>query len=180
MSELARIAALFGGIVAALGLMAVAAPAPLTAALKAFPRGRWPAWGLVAVDMAWVGWLLHVTYLGPLEFLKPYLAVEVPVAFVLIVVFMDELLAPRALGGLFLLAATPMLQAARFHPSAWRFLVGITAYLLVLAGIVLVLTPFRFRRAVLPLVRNAERCRWAGGAAALVGAAFLAVSLTAL
>jgi hypothetical protein len=84
--------------------------------------------------------------LGFLEKYKPLLLVIAPVAFVLIALFMDELLAPRALGGLLLLIPAPILINARWHDSAWRYFAIVSAYLMVIKGMYLVLSPYLFRK----------------------------------
>jgi hypothetical protein len=98
--------------------------------------------------------------LGFLEQFKPMVYVLGPIAFFLIVNYVDELLAPRALGGLLLLVPAPLLDAARLHDSPWRLTVAVFAYILVVKGVVLVVSPHMFRRGLAPVA--------AGGAAARV------------
>jgi len=148
-------------------LPALCAPAAFRAALLAFPRSRYPAWTLMALDLAWFGWLLYHEPLWPVfDLVRPWLVVIIPVVIVLVCIFVDELLAARALGGLLLLLGSPILDAARWHPSAWRYLPIVLAYAWIIAGIVFVLTPFRLRRffefTTCTLIRS-----YVGGAARL-------------
>jgi hypothetical protein len=157
------------GVVLALAYLPLLAfPDRAQEGLKQFPRARWAAWILTALDLAWVGWLLVNTPLGMFEPYRRAFYAMVPVTFVLVVMFMDELLAPRALGGLLLLAPTPLLDAARWHTSPWRFVVIILAFVLVIKGLTLVLSPFMFRKAVAPLLRRRGLCQAVG----LCGVAF--------
>ena len=148
-------------------------PGRTRAWLGRFPRSRWPAYVLTAVDLLWAGWLLYYTPLGRFEGWKPALYVLTPLSFFLIVRFMEELLAPRALGGLLLLIPAPVFDAARWHPSALRLVVVIGAYALVLAGMVLVLSPFRFRKTVAPIVGSDRSCRVTAAAVLAAGVVLL-------
>jgi len=114
--------------------------------LQAFPRAKWAGWALTAVDVFWVTWVVRHAALGWFEPFKPLVPVLGVVVFMLIVWLLDELLAPRALGGLLLLLANPMLNSVRWHDSAWRLVVVTIAYAWVVAGALLVLYPWFFRR----------------------------------
>ena len=58
---------------------------------------------------------------------------------------MDEFLAARALGILFLLAAEPLLNAAFFRTESSRLLVTVFAYLLIVIGLFWVTMPYLLR-----------------------------------
>ena len=70
-----------------------------------------------------------------------------PVVFGLVLVFMNELLAVRALGGLLMLAASPVLELQRVNLSPYTVVLAVMAYVWVVAGMVLMLSPYRFRQA---------------------------------
>ena len=97
--------------------------------------------------------------MGRFEGVKPWLWVLVTVVFFLVVYFMDELLAPRALGGLLVLLPPPLLAAARWHESAFRYVIVVLAYILVIKGIILVLSPYQFRKWAALLVKRNSLCR---------------------
>ena len=126
------------------------------------------------MDLVWSAWLVMHMPLGPFDRYKPFLYVVAPVLFFLIVHFMDELLAARALGGLLLLVASPLLDAARPHESEFRLVVAALAYILAIKGMALVLCPYLFRKATSWWARNDAWCR-AGGLVGLALAAFLIV-----
>lgn len=140
---------------------------------RAFPRRRFEAIALTAVDLAWVAWIVGRAPLGRFEWTKPYLLGAAPLAWVLIVVFMDELLAPRALGGLLLLLANPVLKAARWHPSPWRLIMVAIAYAWATVGMILVLSPWHLRRMVEFATRTPLRFRWLCLTRAAVGLALI-------
>lgn len=162
MSDLARVGLLFGGLLVVANGFALAAPGPARKWLLAFPRVRLTAWVLTAVDLVWAGKLLYESPLGRFEALKPLIFFLTPAAVVLVAVFVDELLGPRSLGGLFLLVAAPMLAAARWHLSPLRLVVTVAAYGLVINGMFLIVCPYRFRKGVERLLSTDGQCRlWA-------------------
>ena len=153
-----------GTIFVLLNLPFVLAPAAWQRVLLAFPRSRIPAYLLAALDLAWFGWLLyHEPLWAFFDYVRPWLWLLMPVLTVLVCIFMDELLAPRALGGLLLLVVGPILDAGRFHPSLWRYLPLVIAYVWFVAGIVFVLAPYRVRRFIEFITRTPLRSRVGGG-----------------
>jgi hypothetical protein len=193
MSELSVVAIVTGVVILALSLPLVLLPAHAGQWIIRFPRSVWPARILTAAGLGWATWLLVdagpwdfkpfvqwlMTTFGFLQLLlqpllqvedfKPILWVLSPAAILLAVFFVDELLAPRALGGLLLLAAAPVLDAARWHGSPWRFVLTVGAYLWVIAGIVLVVSPFRFRKTTAPWAGSSAGCRKVGTGGAVLG-----------
>lgn len=174
--KLAQAAAFVGalGLIAAIALLA--APTKCRDLLPRMGRIEPLAWGLVAIDLLWVGWMINNTALGRFDAIKPGLYILVPAAFLILIKFLDDLLAARALGGLLLLMANPILNAARWHDSDWRYVMTVLAYGWAIAGIALVLSPYLWRRWVTPLVATDARCRATGLAKALAGLALLALA----
>ncbi len=114
--------------------------------LKQFPRNRVAGAILAALAIGWSALLFWNSPLGwfePYRQTIPYIAVAV---YLLTVTLVHELLAPRALGGLLLLVAAPVLNSIRWEPTAWRLVLTVQAYIWVIAGILLVFSPYRFRR----------------------------------
>ena len=166
-----------GGLGILAGQVAARFPAAVRAGLVAFPRSQVPGWILTVVGVCWVAWVVQHAALGRFEGLKPL----IPVAAVLLagamVYFLDELLAPRALGGLLLLVANPVLNAVRWADSAWRFVPVLIAYAWVIAGCALMLHPWLFRKWVERFCRTDGALRAAGWGKTLVGAVLLAAGL---
>lgn len=154
MSDLAMMAVLIGAVAVLGKLAGLAFPGQAAEFLKTFPRSRNWAWGLTALDLVLVSILVWTL---PTSWFTPYrasLLLACPVAFYLMITFIDELLAPRALGGLMLLVAAPVLEAARFHDSPARLVLVVMAYAWVFPGMLLVASPWWFRKAVTPLVNR--------------------------
>ena len=157
-----------GAFFVLVNIPALLMPGVFRTGLLAFPRSRYPAWVLTALDLVWFGWLLYHEPLWPFfDMVRPWLVVIIPLVIVLVCIFVDELLAARALGGLLLLVGGPILDAARWHPSTWRYVPIGLAYIWIIAGIIFVLTPFRLRRFFDFITRTELRCR-AGGAIRLI------------
>ncbi len=97
------------------------------------------------------------------NFRRPLLVI-LPIGFFLVLKFVDEFLAVRALGILCLLAAEPMLDAAFLRPETSRLLVTVFAYLLIVAGLFWVTMPYLLRDQINWSARNAARWRRGLGA----------------
>ena len=159
MTDLAKASVVLGGALAPVYTLLVLAPARMREWLVAFPRNKWAGRILALGGLIWTEYLFLTIPLGQFERARPGLCIMVPVALVLIVKFMDDLLAPRALGGLLLLIPAPLLSVARWHESPWRLVIVVVAYVMVIKGIVLVLSPYMFRRAVDFGLRSDCACR---------------------
>ena len=173
---LANTASVMGGAVILLHLPALVLPALCCRGITAFPRNEWAGWILTAVALTWSTLILLQSWWFP-ESLKSALYVVAPVAFMLIVAYLDELLAPRALGGLLLLIGEPILNVTRWHDSSFRFVVTVLVYVSVVAGIILVLNPYRFRQVMAFWVRDSDRCRIGGAIGVLVGGILILLGL---
>jgi len=140
-SELNMIA---GGIFAALSFLVMTRHQGFQRGIKTFPRSRF--WGmlLTAIALLWSAIMIDRMTLGELSQYKWLLYVLTPLSFYLIIQFLDELLAARAFGGLLMLMPVVMVES-RWHSSPWRLVVIVLAYVMVVAGIWLMLCPFKFR-----------------------------------
>ena len=166
MNDLKMLAVATGVITALIFLPCLLVPQSARVWIKDFPRSKIAAWILLAVGVVWSAWFLFKMPLAWFDNYKPSLYVLAPLFFLLTVKFMDELLAPRALGGLLLLIPGFMIDIAR-----QRGLLLVTlAYALVVVGIALVLSPYIFRKSMAYYVENDSRCRMLGAAGASLGA----------
>jgi hypothetical protein len=160
--SLATISSIVGVILIIMALPAVLIPISWRMLLERFPRNTTAAALLTAVDLTWIALIVFNAHLGRFEVYKPALYLVTPAAFFLLLKFLDELLAPRALGGFLLLAANPILNAARWHDSEARLVMTSLAYVFVIVGTILVLSPYRFRLWLLFWHANPTRARIGG------------------
>ena len=177
MFPLSTIAVVLGCFIMAVNLPAIFAPAIFRRMATSFSRNPWAGWILTAIDVAWVSWVIYHASLGRFEPLKPLVYVGAPVSFLAMVFFMDELLAPRALGGLLLLLANPVLISARWLDTEWRLVMVVIAYIWVIAGIAFVLSPFLLRQAAEWGTKTNIRCLVGGSIRFLVGLFVLILGL---
>jgi len=176
MSTLSVIAWILGTFAIGGGLLAAGAPAMVHRGMEKYPRSVWPGRILVAVDMVWAAYAVTLMHLGGFDAGKVHLYWIAPVCIVLAVLYLDEMLSVRALGGLLLLAAGPMLNAARWHPSAWRYVITVLAYLWIGIGLLWLLEPWWFRRMVL-CVQSPVVIRAAGIVKVVFGVGLIALAL---
>lgn len=181
-ANLAWTLAALGALGAAVGVGLWTWPEWLRRGAKAFPRCRWAGWGLAAACVVWIVALVRAMPLGMFEGLRPWI-VPLGVALYAAVVWgIGELLAVRALGGLLLLAANPVLWSLRFATDpgarvwAWHTVAVAALYGAVAVGCVWLLRPWGFRRTGEWLAARPKIRRLAGAAAAMSGLAALAAA----
>lgn len=177
MNELAGIAVVLGSVIGAGCLPHVVAPSAARESIMRFPRSRIAGVLLSTIGLLWAGWLLFHTPLGRFDQLKPLLYVLVPITIVLTIFFMDELLAARALGGVLILIPAPILALARWHASAGRLVIVGLMYVFVVAGVVLVISPYYFRKAAGFCLRDDARSRVSGVLGVVLGVVVILLGL---
>jgi hypothetical protein len=178
MSELSIAALLIGLLALTGGAVSLLVPARVLAGASAFPRSIWPGRVLASIDLVWAAYELSLMHLGMFDAFKVHLYWLTPVAIVLCVIYLDELLSPRALGGFLLLIAGPVLDIARWHSSDWRLAVTVIAYLWIVLGLVFLLSPWWFRRLTPWLVGQRDKTvRITGTIKALLGLFLIALAL---
>lgn len=144
-----------------------------------FARNEIWGWILTAVDLAWAGWLvLHTPPFSAMKSIEPMVYVACPLAFFLVVVFLDEMLSARALGGFLLLLGSPLMMAARTHDSAWSLIMTLVAYVWVVLGMVFVVSPYRLRQMASALAEDGRRFRGWSLAGLAAGGSLLLLGLT--
>lgn len=148
------IAILLGVLATAGGLIGLYKPELISRFAELFPRSVVPAWIFTAL-CCWLGTKEALAMnMGFLDAYKQYIYIISPVVFIASVVYLKELLAPRALGGFLLLIAVPILQVTRWHESAWRLVMVVLVYLWILYGLLLLLSPWWFRKTYQPFLAN--------------------------
>lgn len=136
--------------------------------------------GIVLLTLAfiWSLWLLLTMEMGEFAGFRKPLLIAVPIGYILVLRFVNEFLAVRALGILALLAAEPLLDAAFLRYEQSRLLVTVFAYLLVVFGLFWVTMPYVLRDQLAWLTRSAARWRSMSLLALLYGAAILFCAFT--
>lgn len=173
MSDLAFITLICGALVVAWSLGMVLWPRGMAAGIGAFPRHIWAGRILAGVDILWSTWLLLQMGFAWVDTHRLLVYAAMPVAYVLVILCVDDLLAARALGGFMLLTPLPILESAFVHPMVSRLIMTSFAYLLVIFGIVLVWSPFKWRQWTERWINQAPITRTAGFIGIIIGAGML-------
>jgi len=176
MSALAITALILGTFVVGVGIFSACVPAQVRRGLIDFPRSLWPGRILLAVDMVWAAYAITTLHLGMFDAGKVHLYWLAPVFIIIGCLYLDEMLSVRALGGLLLLVAGPVLNVARWNPSNWRLVVTVIAYIWILIGLAFLLEPWWFRRLTQPMLHNDRILRIGGICKALVGFGLIALA----
>src|SRR6266496_3787642 len=104
--------------------------------------------------------------------------IVLPIGYVLVLRFVEEFLAVRALGILCLLAAEPLLEAAFFRYETTRLFLTVLAYLLIVAGLFWVTMPYLLRDQINWSAHSSTRWRTIHGIGAAYGLTILACAFT--
>src|SRR5262245_4153201 len=152
------------GIIAGVFLVLISLPGLLKPSLASlaqkFPRSHVAGIFLLTICLVWTFWLLATIQMGEFSAFRRPLLIALPIGYGLVLRFVGEFLAVRALGILCLLAAEPLLDAAflRYEPS--HLLVTVFAYLLILAGLFWVAIPYILRDQISWSTRSVFRWRF--------------------
>ena len=161
-----------------LGAAGLLSPAAFQEFIKKLPRSRVAGIILLSIALIWNVWLLATIEMGEFASFRRPLLIAMPIGYVLILRFVDEFLAVRALGILCLLAAEPLIDAAFLRYELSRLVVTVFAYLLVIAGLFWVTMPYLLRDQISWTTRNNTRWRLVNGVALLYGAVTLVLAVT--
>src|SRR5437899_12236387 len=170
------------GIIAGAFLIVISLPGLLkpdiAGVAQRFPRSRVAGVILLTADLVWTFWLLSTMEMGEFSAFRRPLLIALPIGYVLVLRFVDEFLAVRALGILCLLAAEPLLDAAFLRYETSRLLVTVLAYLLILAGLFWVTLPYVLRDQLNWTARSTFRWRCLHVIALIYGCVILTFALT--
>jgi hypothetical protein len=166
---------LFLLLVGAAGLLN---PASVRTLARSLPRSRTAGIVLLTVALLWNLWLLATIEMGEFASFRRPLLIALPIGYLLILRFVDEFLAVRALGILCLLVAEPLIDAAFLRSEMSRLLVTVFAYLLVVAGLFWVTMPYLLRDQINWTTGSNVRWRLINGAAVIYGAVTLTLAMT--
>src|SRR2546430_8886073 len=167
-----------GSLLVVLSLPGFFKPALVQNWLKRFPRSGIAGIVLLSLALVWSFWLLATMEMGEFSSFRRPLMIVLPIGYVLVLRFVDDLLAPRALGILCLLVAEPLLEAAFFRYETSRLFVTVLAYLLIVAGLFWVTMPYLLRDQINWSARSNARWHTVHGVAAAYGLAILTFAFT--
>ncbi len=168
------------GIIAGAFLILISLPGlfkpDLANVAERFPRSRIVGVVLLTISLLWTFWLLATIEMGEFQAFRRPLLIALPIGYVLVLRFVDEFLAVRALGILALLAAEPLLDAAFFHYESSRLVLSVLAYLLVVLGLTWVMVPYKLRDQISWFSKTTARWRGLNAFAFVWGATLIALT----
>jgi len=166
-----------GAFLVLIGLLGLLKP-DFANVVQRFPRSYVAGVILLTICLVWTFWLLATIQMGEFSAFRRPLLIALPIGYGLILRFVGEFLAVRALGILCLLAAEPLLDAAflRYEPS--RLLLTVLAYLLILAGLFWVAIPYVLRDQIDWSARSGFRWRCLHAIALIYGCVILTFAFT--
>lgn len=128
------------------------------ALLKQLPRNRSIGVIFMTINALWAYWLISTMDLGEFSPMRGKILFAIPIAYLLVVFFVEEFLAVRALGTFLLLLACVVLDAAWFKfPAkfpASKLLLPILAYAWIIIGMFWVGMPYLLRDHIFWFSRN--------------------------
>jgi len=170
------------GIAVGLFLLLIGTAGLLNPAMQSMarqmPRSRITGIVLLTIALFWCLWLLSTIEMGEFASFRRPLLIALPIGYILVMRFVDEFLAVRALGILCLLAAEPLLDAALLRYEMSRLVVTVFAYLLVIAGLFWVTLPYLLRDQINWTTGSNARWRIVSGGALIYGAVTLVLAFT--
>lgn len=152
------------GILLGIGLIAVHLGAYLNRELlekhlAQFPRHRMSGIVLLLVCTVWCYILIAEMDMGEFFNIRHLVKLLLPISFFLVLQYVPEFLAVRAIGVLMLLAAGPLLNAAFLKPPFTRLLLPILAYAWIFVGIFWIGMPYLMRDWIDWLLKGGKT-RW--------------------
>lgn len=146
--KLSTLSILLGVVVALPQMYALGSPKKFTESARAFPRSLMWGYLLMALATGWFLYNVNAEDIADFATIKRGLIVAFGLIGVGTCFYVSDFLAVRGLALLMLLTAKTIVDTARWHPSDWRLVLITWAYLLVLAGIWLTVSPWRFRDVI--------------------------------
>jgi hypothetical protein len=160
MTKLAMLSTALGVGVCVPQLYALAKPEAMMKAARGFPRSVGWGYVLMGLGTAWFLWNLSLESVADFADYKTYMYLGFALAGILTCIYVQDFLAVRGLALVIMLMAKLMLDTARWSQTSWRLVIVIWAYVLVVAGIWLTISPWRLRDLLNWSTTSVERLRF--------------------
>lgn len=120
-------------------------PAAFRDALRKFPRHTGIGYVLMTIATACFLWHVKQENIADFSAFKPVMYAGFAALGLGTCIFLKDFLAVRGLALVLMLLAKLVLDAQRWHDSNWRWVLGVWAYLWIVAGIWFTVSPWRCR-----------------------------------
>jgi hypothetical protein len=136
-------------------------PVQFAAAARKFPRNLPAGIFLMLLGTAWFLWIVNQEPIADFSAFKPYMMAAFAAVGILACIFVQDFLAVRGLAVVALLLGKLMVDTGRPHlgDSPWVLVIQSWAYLLIVMGIWLTITPWRLRDILNWATANETRVR---------------------
>ena len=126
-------------------LYGFANPAGYRDRLRKFPRNLPAGYLLMAIATAWFLWHVKQENIADFSAYKPFMYAGFGLLGLGTCLYLKDFLAVRGLALVLMLLAKLVLDAQRWQDSNWRWVLGVCAYLWIVAGIWFTVSPWRCR-----------------------------------
>jgi hypothetical protein len=163
--KLSMLSILLGLGLAAPQVYGLAKPNAFAATVRKFPRNLPAGFLLMALGTLWFLWLVRLEPIADFAAFKPYMLTAFAGIGVATCVFVQDFLAVRGLAIVLMLLAKLMVDTGRPHlgETPWVLLIQVWAYVLVVAGIWLTVSPWRLRDFLNWATANEKRVKVGSG-----------------
>src|SRR5688572_16868675 len=166
------------GLLYVLNIYGVLKPKPFGEAARKFPRYTPAGYPLMLLATAWFVYNVYREPIADFAVMKPYLCAFFAAVGVGACIFVKDFLPVRGLAVLLLLAAKLMVDTARWADTSWRLVITTWAYIWILAGMWLTVSPWRLRDLANWMAASENRTRMITGARVAFGVFVLLLGLT--
>ncbi len=153
------LAVLLGLLYVVMNLYGYLRPAAFGAAARKFPRNTPVGYPLMLAATIWFIWNVYQEPIADFAAIKPYLCAFFAAIGVGACLFVKDFLPVRGLAVLLLLMAKLMVDTARWVDTPWRLVITTWAYIWIIAGMWLTVSPWRLRDLVNWLTATDTRIR---------------------
>lgn len=167
--SLSTLAILLGGAFAALNLPGVLSPTAFAAAARKFPRNTALGWVLTLAATAWFVRYVSQETVADFAAIKGPLCIFFGAVGLATCIFVSDYLAVRGLAVFLLVLAKCTVDTARAVATDWRLVLVSWAYVWVIAGMWLTVSPWRLRDWITWMTASESRTRLLSGLRLLFG-----------
>jgi hypothetical protein len=161
--KLSSLALLLGFLMILPSLYGVLKPEAFSQAARKFPRYTPMGYGLMLAATLWFLYNLSLEQVSDFMTFKPALYALFGAVGIGACLFVKDFLPVRGLAVLFLLFAKTMVDTARWVDTEWRLVIVVWAYVWIVAGMWLTVSPWRLRDLIDWATSTPERTRFLSG-----------------
>jgi hypothetical protein len=178
MTKLAVLSVVLGLGFALPHLYGVLKPSMYRDAVREFPRSEMWGYILMAVGTLWFLWNLKQENISDFAAYKNLMMVAFGLLGIATCVYVKDFLAVRGLAIVLMLLAKLMVDTARWADTPWRLVIITLAYLMVIAGIWFIISPWRLRDLIQWSTQSDQRVRVGSSVPLALGMAMALLGLT--